>query len=86
MFNAEVRAMLVEVLTSWQVIAVTVVILIYISIVRKAARIYIFGGMGSEPKRRKVKAAKADIPPPSESDDLGLEQEETSVQEEEIVD
>ena len=75
MFNAEVRAMLWEVIRSWQVIAVTVFILIYITIVRRVANIYLDGRRRSAPKKRKIKKEKADVPAPTDSDDLGLEEE-----------
>ena len=75
MFNAEVREMLAEVIRSWQVIAVTIVILIYISIVRKVARIHTGDVSRPAPKKPKVKKEKVEDPAPSESDELGLEEE-----------
>jgi len=38
MFSEEVRSLLVEVITSWQVIAVTIVLLLFIALVNYAAR------------------------------------------------
>jgi hypothetical protein len=40
MFSAEIKKLLVEVITSWQVIAVTVVLVIYVFLVNYVARIY----------------------------------------------
>ncbi|MCL2008715.1 MAG: hypothetical protein FWG77_11600 [Treponema sp.] len=85
MFNAEVRALLAEVLTSWQVIVVTIVIILYITIVRRAASLYVTGRHRSGPKQRRVRPAKNDIPPPSESDDLGLEEEDASPPDNDII-
>ena len=75
MFNAELRQMLAEVLTSWQVIAVTIFILIYITIVRRVANIYLIKKRPGAGRKIKVKQEKADIPAPSDSDDLGIEEE-----------
>ena len=73
MFNEEVRRMLAEVITSWQVIAVTIVLIIYISIVRSVARTYRSGRVSipKMPKRPK----KQELPVTTESDDLNLEEE-----------
>ena len=78
MFSAEVRAMLAEVITSWQVIAVTVVLVIYITIVRSVARIsYRRRPPSSMPKVRGSKSSSADsgpAPGPDDSDELILEE------------
>ena len=81
MFNAEIREMLAEVIRSWQVIVVTVVILIYISIVRKVARLDISARRRSEPKKRKPKKEKVEDSLPSESDEPGLGSESESEEE-----
>ena len=73
MFNAEVRRLLIEVISSWQVIAVTVVLIIYIALVRYVAKIY--HRRIRRPSRTKVKPEKADIPVPSETDELSLEEQ-----------
>ena len=72
MFSAEIRKLLLEVITSWQIIAVSVVLVIYILIINNVARIYHSG-----PRRsRRRKARKKDIPAapgPSDGDELGLD-------------
>ena len=75
MFNEEIRAMLSEVIRSWQVIAVTVVLVIYLTIVRNVARTYHPPRSPSIPKAKKEKDP-APLPPPSpdDSDELGLEE------------
>ena len=75
MFNAEVRQMLVEVIRSWQVIAVTIFIIFYIIIVSKVASLRNIGRSRGGGKKRKPKKEKTDVPPPSADDDLGLEEE-----------
>ena len=40
MFSSEVRALLAQVIASWQVWAVTIVLVIYISLVKYVANIY----------------------------------------------
>jgi hypothetical protein len=79
MFNAELRTLLVQVITSWQVLAVTVVIIIYFSLVSYVARIY----LNKRPRSRQpflFKRKKKDQPEKTgpaiveEGDDLGLEE------------
>ena len=74
MFNAEIRQMLVEVIRSWQVIAVTIFIIFYIFIINKVAKISTVARQ-RPPKKRRSKKEKADVPAPSADDDLGLEEE-----------
>ena len=74
MFNAEIRQMLVEVIRSWQVIAVTIFIIFYILIINKVAKISTVSRR-RPPKKRRPKKDKTDVPTPSEDDDLGLEEE-----------
>ena len=78
MFNSEIRQMLAEVLTSWQVIAVTIVVLLYITIVRRVANIYHVKNRRIKEKKAKVKKAEADLPAPSDSDELDLVEEDSS--------
>jgi len=71
--------MLVQVITSWQVIAVTVVLVIYISVVNYVARLYKRNARGSKislaPKvKNKEKKAKTPDTPPV-TDELGAEEE-----------
>ena len=80
MFNDEVKKMLIQVITSWQVLVVTVVLVIYIFLVNAVARIYHRRPPRQEPIQ-KAKPAPAEAPAPeavsTDSDDLGLEEEET---------
>jgi hypothetical protein len=82
MFSGEVRRMLLQVITSWQVIAVTIVLVIYISIVNYAARLNNRGSRSSHisliPKvKKKEKKAKAKASPPTTDElDLGEESKE----------
>ena len=76
MFSDEVRRMLLQVITSWQVIAITVVLIIYISIVNYAARLSNQNPRGSNislgPKiKNKAKKAKTPASPPV-TDELDL--------------
>ena len=75
MFGEEVRKLLVEVIRSWQVIAVTIALVIYVFIINYAARTH-------HPIRRPRKASKLkakevipETPAASEPDELGLEEE-----------
>ena len=74
MFNAELRRLLVQVITSWQVLAVTVVLVLYIFLVNYVARLY----HKRRPPRERP-AEKAQMPEEAaqnEADELGLEEEE----------
>ena len=73
MFNAEVRGLLAEVISSWQVLAVTIAIIIYVSLVNYVTRVHHRRPMGfSMPKVKKVK--KQEVPVASETDELELEE------------
>jgi len=72
MFSNEIRKLLIEVLGSWQVLAVTVVLVIYISLVNYVARIYNSNSRKTLIPRIKSKKAKA--LPHSETDELELEE------------
>ena len=80
MFNEEIRRLLVQVITSWQVLAVTGVLIVYIFLVNFVARVY--HRRPGQPSRPKVKTkaaeapAPASAPAPTDSDELGLEEEE----------
>ena len=73
MFSEEIRALLLQVITSWQVLAVTVFLLIYISIVNYVARIY-YRRSRKPPKPKKVKQEAPEMMAPSDDDELGLEE------------
>lgn len=79
MFNGEIRSLLVQVISSWQVLAVTVVLVIYFSLVNYVARVYYRRPRGPiiYPK------AKAETPEAhinTETDDLELEENKTEDQ------
>ena len=80
MFSEEIKRLLVQVITSWQVLAVTVVIIIYIFLVNFVARTYHRPRRLSMPriKKRKTSEAPASSAPEAASDDdeLGLEETE----------
>ena len=72
MFSSEVRQLLAEVISSWQVLTVTVVLIIYMFLVNYVARVN-----RSSPRRMspaKAKRAAPAAPAPSESDELDLEE------------
>ena len=74
MFNAEIRRLLVQVISSWQVIVVTIVLIVYISIVSYVARIY-NSGRSRQPRAPKAKKENPVAPPTPADDDLELEEE-----------
>jgi hypothetical protein len=73
MFSDEVKKLFIQVISSWQVIVVTVVLVIYISIVNSVARL----NRRRRPRqiapmpREKPEASAA---PSGDDDDLGLEE------------
>ena len=70
---------LLKVISSWQVLAVTVVLILYFTLVFYVARMYHprSSGFSFESKQKKSKARKpaAEIPMSSDDDDLGLVEE-----------
>jgi hypothetical protein len=81
MFSKEVLALLTEVVTSWQVIAITVALVIYLNIVFYVARAYHRPRMKLSEKIKFKKKDKAAAGAPedvitssSDNDDLGLEE------------
>jgi flagellar biosynthesis/type III secretory pathway M-ring protein FliF/YscJ len=81
MFSTELRRLLIQVISSWQVIAVTVIVVIYILIVNRVARLRSRSRPARQPSPKKTKS-KASKPPPEAaleaspgSDELGLEEE-----------
>ncbi|MFP3043146.1 hypothetical protein LQZ19_15130 [Treponema primitia] len=73
MFSKELRELIFSVITSWQVIVVTIGIVIYIFIVSSVAQLY-RSARPKEPKGKKPKKeAKAEAAVEAgEGDDLGL--------------
>jgi hypothetical protein len=81
MFSPEIKDVLIQVLTSWQVILVTLVLVLYVFLVNYVARLY------HRPRSFSIlpakKAKKKKEPPPAEEgtasaegsdDELGLEE------------
>ena len=74
MFSAELRSLLVEILTSWQVLVVTFVVILYIFLINYVARIHQKRPRKAAlPKSKKKKAEKNEGPVVAASDELGLE-------------
>jgi hypothetical protein len=74
LFSKELTGLIVDVLTSWQVIAAALGVVIYIAVLNNAARLYRVG----RPKLPKGKKSKKEKPEKeteetAEMDDLGLE-------------
>ena len=67
MFNDEIRKMLVEVISSWQVLAVTAALVIYFGLVNYAARVY------RKKRRPRMPKIKPEAQTETATDDLGLE-------------
>ena len=81
MFSSEVRSLLVQVITSWQVLAVTVVLVIYIFLVNYVAKIQNRRRMPKlvMPKIKKLKPEKTAEPvvtADSGSEETPLEEED----------
>jgi hypothetical protein len=74
MFSSEVRDLLLQVITSWQVWVITVAIIFYISLVGYVAKLNRRRRPSSMPKVKKKKQPKLDTPVSSETDELGLEE------------
>ena len=72
MFGAEVRDMLLQVMTSWQVLAVTIVIILYIFLVNYVAQVYHHRPRKKkQPKKKVEKSEEEEII--DDNDELGLE-------------
>jgi hypothetical protein len=75
LFSKELTSLIVSVLTSWQVIAVTLAIVVYAAIVSNVARLY----RSARPKRPRFKRSKKEknekeTVENAETDELGLEE------------
>jgi hypothetical protein len=77
MFSKDIFGFLFRVITSWQIIAVTICLIIYFSLVSYVARLYhprrSDFSFDSKPKKQK-KAKPAELPESSDDEDLGLEE------------
>jgi hypothetical protein len=83
MFSDELKSLLIKVITSWQVIVVTIVLVIYVFLVNYVARLYHRKRPIPMPKPGKKKEASVNdplvkapppAPEPASGDDLGLEE------------
>jgi len=73
MFNADVRDLLLQVFTSWQVLVVTLVIVLYFFLINYVANVY-YHRARKAPMPKKKKAQKEEGPVVDAKDDLGLEE------------
>ena len=83
MFSKEILSLLIQVVRSWQVIAITVAIVLYISLVSYVARMYHSPRFTSKTSKRKKKkgenaeaapAAAGPVIEDSSNEELGLEE------------
>ena len=76
MFSKELFGFLLKVITSWQVIAVSVVLIVYFSLVSYVARLYHPrpSNFSFSSKPKKEKKAAVQMPETSEDENLGLEE------------
>jgi flagellar biosynthesis/type III secretory pathway M-ring protein FliF/YscJ len=83
MISKELLPFLIQIITSWQVIAVTVVVFLYFFLVSYVAKMYhrsrasLFPSAKSKSKKEKAApvAAEGDDAGASDDDELGLEEE-----------
>ncbi|MDR0553736.1 MAG: hypothetical protein LBG76_02905 [Treponema sp.] len=79
MLSEELKSLLIQVITSWQVIAVTVVVFLYFLLVTYVARLYYHPRVTkrrvSPPSSKKIKQLAKAAPEVSDSEDLGLVEE-----------
>jgi len=77
MFNEEMRSLLAQVISSWQVLAVTVVLIFYVFLINFVARTHHRSRGISMPRIKRPKASKASAPSDpeavSDDDELGLD-------------
>ena len=74
MFSAEVRSLLAQVISSWQVLTVTVILVIYIFLINYVTRAQ--RRLPSMPKVKKKSKSKASEPVQSDNEELGLEEDD----------
>jgi len=79
MFSAEIRSLIVQVISSWQVLTVTVVIILYFFLVSYVASVYHRRPRKAplpknKNKNKKQAEEQAEEPVLDESDELGLEE------------
>ena len=81
MFSDEIKKLLVQVITSWQVLVVTVVLILYVFVVNYVARLYHHrpqrSGRPPQPKAApQAQETQASAVEPSDSDELDLEEKD----------
>jgi hypothetical protein len=78
LLSDELKSLLIQVISSWQVLAATGVLILYVFLVRYVARVYRRNRPLSSPKKKAKSGgeAPADTVEPSAGDDLGLEEKE----------
>jgi hypothetical protein len=75
LFNSELKSLLIEVITSWQILVVTGVLILYVFLVRYVARLHrVNRTLSPFPKKKKAAREEAKGIEPSADDDLGLEE------------
>ena len=75
MFSDELRSLLFQVIKSWQVIAVSIVLILYMSLVSYAARAHHKPASVSKTKPKKIKKAKTAEKPKEPAEPATTEQE-----------
>jgi len=82
MFGEEVRKLLIQVVTSWQVLVVTGILVVYIFLVNYVAAVFYRPRRSNRPSRPRVKSGSqtgiqegSPGASHSEADELGLEEE-----------
>jgi hypothetical protein len=80
LFSDELKSILIQVITSWQVLVVTGVLVVYVFLVRYVAKLHRRNrplSFSSRKEKTPDTAAKA-VEPSSDDDDLGLEESSES--------
>jgi hypothetical protein len=80
MFSKEMIDFLIKVITSWEIIVVTVALILFFTLVSYVARVYHPSHFSFDSKPKKVKKEKAPaesavVPEGNDDDDLGIDEE-----------
>jgi len=75
MFGAEARALFIQVITSWQVLTVTFVIILYFFLVSYVARLHHRRPRKAPLPKKKKEKVQTDDSIIDDSDELGLEEQ-----------
>lgn len=75
MFSDELKELLIQVITSWQVLAVTGAVILYSLLVSYVARLYHRPRVAKPSTARKAKTVAKSAPEVSDDDDLGIDEE-----------